>query len=287
MKIVCWNVAGIRGSFKKGAMDWLSGGTYDIVCIQETKATQEEADKVSPRWVKEKYPYRYWNSCTGEFQHEGFQKKGLSGTCIWSKQPGEQLAHPGFDKEGRTTTVEFSEFIIVTVYTPNSQTPESDRFRYRVRTWDDNFREYVQQLNARKPTIVCGDFNVAHGDGDVYKPVEYKNMVAGFMNEERDNFSKLLDDAKLVDTFRRFHPDDEGAYTFWDQKLPYLRRTNRGWRIDYFLTPIGLQSKIAACDQHPTIMGSDHCPITLELTTTIAPKTRKRKIKLRIVENFE
>ena len=268
-------------------MDWLSGGTYDIVCIQETKATQEEADKVSPRWVKEKYPYRYWNSCTGEFQHEGFQKKGLSGTCIWSKQPGEQLAHPGFDKEGRTTTVEFSEFIIVTVYTPNSQTPESDRFRYRVRTWDDNFREYVQQLNARKPTIVCGDFNVAHGDGDVYKPVEYKNMVAGFMNEERDNFSKLLDDAKLVDTFRRFHPDDEGAYTFWDQKLPYLRRTNRGWRIDYFLTPIGLQSKIAACDQHPTITGSDHCPITLELTTTIAPKTRKRKIKLRIVENFE
>jgi exodeoxyribonuclease-3 len=286
MKIVCWNVAGIRGSFKKGAMDWLSGGTYDIVCIQETKATEEEADKVSPRWVKENYPHRYWNSCTGEFQHEGFQKKGLSGTCIWSKQPGKQLAHPGFDKEGRTTTVEFSEFIIVTVYTPNSQTPESNRFRYRVRTWDDNFREYIQQLNALKPTIVCGDFNVAHGDGDVYKPVEYKNMVAGFMNEERDNFSKLLDDAKLVDTFRRFHPDDEGAYTFWDQKLPYLRRTNRGWRIDYFLTPTCLRNKVTACDQHPTIRGSDHCPITLELTTT-APKTKKRKIKLRIVENFE
>ena len=287
MKIVCWNVAGIRGSFKKGAMDWLSGGTYDIVCIQETKATQEEADKVSPRWVKEKYPYRYWNSCTGEFQHEGFQKKGLSGTCIWSKQPGEQLAHPGFDKEGRTTTVEFSEFIIVTVYTPNSQTPESDRFRYRVRTWDDNFREYIQQLNAHKPTIVCGDFNVAHGDGDVYKPVEYKNMVAGFMNEERDNFSKLLDDAKLVDTFRLFHPDDKGAYTFWDQKLPYLRRTNRGWRIDYFLTPTCLQNKVTMCDQHPTIRGSDHCPITLELTTTNALKPRKRKIKLRIVEEFD
>jgi exodeoxyribonuclease-3 len=286
MKIVCWNVAGIRGSFKKGAMDWLSGGAYDIVCIQETKATEEEADKVAPRWVNENYPHRYWNSCTGEYQHEGFQKKGLSGTCIWSKQPGEQLAHPDFDKEGRTTTVEFGEFIIVTVYTPNSQTPESDRFRYRVRTWDDSFREYVQQLNAHKPTIVCGDFNVAHGDGDVYKPVEYKNMVAGFMNEERDNFSKLLDDANLVDTFRRFHPDDEGAYTFWDQKLPYLRRTNRGWRIDYFLTPTSLQSKITACDQHPTIMGSDHCPITLELTT-IVPKTRKRKIRLRIVEEFE
>ena len=268
-------------------MDWLSGGTYDIVCIQETKATQEEADKVSPRWVKEKYPYRYWNSCTGEFQHEGFQKKGLSGTCIWCKQPGEQLAHPGFDKEGRTTTVEFGEFIIVTVYTPNSQTPESDRFRYRVRTWDDNFREYIQQLNKQKPTIVCGDFNVAHGDGDVYKPVEYKNMVAGFMNEERDNFSKLLDEAKLVDTFRLFHPDDKGAYTFWDQKLPYLRRTNRGWRIDYFLTPTCLQNKVTMCDQHPTIRGSDHCPITLELTTTNALKPRKRKIRLRIVENFE
>lgn len=267
-------------------MEWLSGGTYDIVCIQETKATQEEADKVSPRWVNENYPHRYWNSCTGEHQHEGFQKKGLSGTCIWSKQPGEQLAHPGFDKEGRTTTVEFSEFIIVTVYTPNSQTPESDRFRYRVRTWDDNFREYIQQLNKQKPTIVCGDFNVAHGDGDVYKPVEYKNMVAGFMNEERDNFSKLLDEAKLVDTFRRFHPDDKGAYTFWDQKLPYLRRTNRGWRIDYFLTPTCLQNKVTMCDHHPTIRGSDHCPITLELTTT-AQKTRKRKIKLRIVENFE
>lgn len=286
MKIVCWNVAGLRGSFKKGAMDWISGGTYDVICLQETKATEAEASKVAPRWVNDIYPHRYWNSCTGEFQHQGFQKKGLSGTCIWSKQPGQQLQHPGFDKEGRTTTVEFGEFILVSVYTPNSQAPESDRFRYRVREWDSNFREYIKQLNTRKPTIVCGDFNVAHSDADVYKPIEYKNMVAGFMNEERDNLSRLLDDVSLVDTFRHFHPDDKGAYTFWDQTLPYLRRTNRGWRIDYFLTPGCLLKRVSSCEHHPNVLGSDHCPITLEVNLAETPK-KKHRVSLRIVESFD
>ena len=285
MKILCWNVAGLRGSFKKGAMDWLSGGTYDVICIQETKATEEEANKVMPAWVSEQYPHRFWNSCSGEFQHLGFQKKGLSGTCIWSKQPGTELAPPSFDKEGRTTTVDLGTFILVTVYTPNSQNPESERFRYRVREWDVNFREYIVALKSQKPVIVCGDFNVAHGDGDVYKPVEFANMVAGYMNEERDNLTKLLK-AGFVDAFRTQNPDQEAAYTFWDQKLPYLRRTNRGWRIDYFFVPTDVWHRVSKCQHLPEVTGSDHCPISLDIDDKPLP-TKKRRIKLRVMTAVE
>lgn len=264
MKIVSWNVAGLRGSFKKGAMDWVEGCGADIVCIQETKCTEEEANKIMPDWVQAKYPHRYWHSCTGKYASEGFQRKGLSGTSIWSKREGKQLPKQPFDKEGRITAVDFGSFNLVTVYTPNSQNPESERFRYRVRVWDVAFRAYITYLNKHKETIVCGDFNVAPGDNDVYKPTEFKNMVAGFMDEERSNFGKLLAEAKLADAFRLKNKDEEEAYTFWDQKFPYLRRKNRGWRIDFFLTPTKPQMIVKGCTHHPDIEGSDHCPIELE-----------------------
>lgn len=282
MKIVCWNVAGLRGSFKKGATDWLQAGQYDYVCLQETKCTEEEAEKVMPNWVRSKYPFRYWRSCTGEYQHEGFQKKGLSGTAIWSKQPGIQLPSTDFDKEGRITAVEFGKFILVTVYTPNSQSPESDRFRYRVREWDVNFRKYIQTIQQEKTVIVCGDFNVARFDKDVYKPDEFKNVVAGCMNEERQNIEKLLQETQLEDAFHKKHPDAEKAFTFWDQKLPYLRRTNRGWRIDYFLTPQALPFSIRACNHLPQILGSDHCPIELH-----GEFIQKKPYKLKIVDSLK
>lgn len=290
IKIACWNVAGLRGSIKKGAVDWIESSDYDIVCLQETKCTRAEADKVAPEWVFTKYPHRFWNSCTGEYQHLGFQKKGLSGTAIWSKWSGVQLESAEFDKEGRITAVDFGDFIVVTVYTTNSQSPESDRFRYRVREWDVAFREYVAKLSSVKATVVCGDFNVAHQDRDVYKPDEFKNMVAGFMNEERENFTKLLD-LGFIDGFRHFKPDDDKQFTFWDQKLPYLRRTNRGWRIDYFLVPQSLVHTMTECDIHPDIQGSDHCPITLTLalehSTSHKPKViLKRNRRLRIVKSL-
>lgn len=282
MRIVSWNVAGLRGSFKKGATDWLQAGQYDYVCFQETKCTQDEAEKVMPSWVREKYPYRYWRSCTGEYQNEGFQKKGLSGTAIWSKQPGTQLPSSDFDKEGRITAVEFGKFILVTIYTPNSQSPESERFRYRVREWDFGFRKHIKMLQQKKPVILCGDFNVARFDKDVYKPKEFKNLVAGFMNEERSNLEKLILELQLIDAFHYKNPTSDKAFTFWDQKLPYLRRSNRGWRIDYFLTPSKMPFVIRKCNHLPTVIGSDHCPIDLS-----AEFITKKPYKLKIVDSLK
>jgi exodeoxyribonuclease-3 len=301
MKIISWNVAGIRSSFKKSALDWLQGdNSYDIVCFQETKCTETEANKIMPSWIKETYPYCFWNSCTGEYQHLGFQRKGFSGTSIWSKQPCHQLASPEFDKEGRTTTVEFSEFIIVTVYTPNSQAPNSNRFRYRVQQWDLDFLKYIDSLNHVKPTIICGDFNVAHQDKDVYNPVAFKNKVAGFMDDERTNFTNLLNlslekdghNYGYKDAFRMLYPDLENQYTFWTQIQPQLRRTNRGWRIDYFLLPSQIQPYLIDCQHLTHIMGSDHCPILLEINPSLYQKKmtivkkQPKKVKLIKVEQF-
>jgi exodeoxyribonuclease-3 len=288
MKIVSWNVAGLRGSFKKSALNWLEGSEYDIICLQETKCSEEEANKVMPKWISEIYKYRYWNSCTGEYQHLGFQRKGLSGTSIWSKQSGIKLETPEFDKEGRTTAVEFSDFIIVTVYTPNSQNPKSQRFTYRVQDWDVEFLNYIQSLNNLKPTIICGDFNVAIEEKDVYNPVGFKNKVAGFIDEERDNFKNILCSG-YKDAFRMFYPDDKEKYTFWTQMQPQLRKTNRGWRIDYFLVPTKLANHIIDCNILPNIMGSDHCPITLlsNLENTKKQEIKKKKYKLKLVESFD
>ena len=257
-KILCWNIAGIRASIKKGALDFLSDGEYDIICFQETKAEEEQV-KISEA-LSAMYPYRYWRSTQGITQ-----RKGLSGTAIWSKKEAvNNIEPPAIDSEGRVTTLEFPEWNLVTVYTPNSQGPHSERHIYRVGVWDEHFRNYINNLNANKPTIVCGDFNVGKDDIDVYKPDEWRNTCAGFLDAERDNFNELLEDG-WVDTYRIFYPNQPDKYTFWDQKLPYLRKTNRGWRIDYFLVPSNFKKNVKKADIHPGIMGSDHCPISLEI----------------------
>ena len=274
MKIGCWNVAGIRACLKKGALDWILEGGYDVFCMQETKAEEHQVEPILDERFKEAFPYRLWRSCTGE----GLQRKGLNGTSIWSKRkPIREVSPPEGDKEGRVTTAEFAEFYLVTVYTPNSQSISSDRFLYRVQVWDKLFREYVRELNKTKPTIVCGDFNVARNDIDLYQPDQVRNMCAGFLNAER-NGMELLHGVGLMDAYRFLHPDVEGAYTFWDQKLPFLRRTNRGWRIDYFLVADELTTRIKKCRHHKNIMGSDHCPLTLVI--------QEKTPRLKIVESF-
>jgi len=182
------------------------------------------------------------------------------------------------------TAVEFPDFILVTVYTPNSQSLASDRLLYRVNVWDKLFREYVAGLmkdGARgvpsvKRVILCGDFNVARNDIDVYWPDQIRNMSPGFLNAERNGLEQLIGTG-MTDAYRCMHPDAEGAYTFWDQKLPYLRKSNRGWRIDYFFVSDELAGRIKACRHHKEILGSDHCPLTLDI--------RGAGRRLKIVEN--
>ncbi len=257
MRIISWNVAGLRATLKKGGLDFLQAGEWDVVCLQETKA--EESQVELPSWLAEMYPHRFWRSTMGTTQ-----RKGLSGTAIWSKRrPLRELAPPSADEEGRVTAVEFTFFNLVTVYTPNSQGPGTARNVYRVEVWDPMFREYVRGLNENKPTIVCGDFNVAKEDVDVWMPDVWRNEVAGFLDQERRGLKALMD-LGLDDIFRDLHPGLTGAYTFWDQKLPYLRRANQGWRIDYFLVPRGYRRQVAAARVLQSMMGSDHCPITLE-----------------------
>ena len=275
MKLLCWNVAGIRATIRKGHLDFLAAGEYDVICFQETKAEESQVDL--PQAIQDMYPHRFWQSCLGL---EGGQRKGLNGTAIWSKTPPiRQLDPPAIDIEGRVTAVEFEDWNLVTVYTPNSQAPTSERHVYRVAVWDEHFRSYLMELQSSKPTIACGDFNVGIEDIDVYKPDEWRNACAGFMDSERENFKLLLSDWR--DAYRMFHAGEEHRYTFWDQKLPYLRKTNRGWRIDYFLVPISLLGRIQNSDIHPKIMGSDHCPISL-----IIEKKQKPKKKLKIVESY-
>jgi exodeoxyribonuclease-3 len=271
MKVLCWNIAGLRAALKKGALDFLVEGEWDVVCLQETKA--EESQVQLPEALAARFPFRFWKSTKGTTQ-----RKGLSGTAIWSRVPVlRELEPPAEDEEGRVTAVEFPFWNLVTVYTPNSQAPGAARNVHRVEVWDPLFRKYVQALNARKPTIVCGDFNVANEDIDVYQPEEWRNEVAGFLDQERRNLKALLATG-LRDVFREQHPELEKAYTFWDQKLPYLRRCNRGWRIDYFLVPEVYRGRVKEAGVMQSVMGSDHCPITLDF--------EEKGKKLRVVESF-
>ena len=256
MKILSWNVAGIRACIKRGSLDFLKKGEWDIVCFQETKA--EASEVLVPDALMELYPYRYWRSSLGIKQ-----RKGLSGTAIWSKTPAlRELDPPEFDVEGRVTALEFKKWILVTVYTPNSQQLGCERHTYRVTEWDPGFRSYLHFLNRNKPTVVCGDFNVAHSDVDVDKPEEYRNVCAGFLDDERLNFHALTQDG-WTDSFRELHPGNPECYTYWNQMIPAKRKKNRGWRIDYFLVPKAFRRRILKADIHPQIFGSDHCPISL------------------------
>ena len=261
INILCWNVAGVRARLTKKDLDFLllqdNSEIYDIVCIQETKARPEQV-KLSDEF-KKLYPYRYWQSNKGTTQQIGF-----SGTCIWSKiEPMREIEPPLFDEEGRVTAIEFQKFNLVTVYTPNSQDAYSDRCKYRIDKWDPQFRQYIRDLNREKPVIVCGDFNVAYHDIDIYNSKKYYNAVAGFLNSEREEFAKHLS-LGFVDALREKNQSRE-LYTYWNQRVPKMRLTNRGWRIDYFLVEDRLKENIEECKIHDQIKGSDHCPISLKI----------------------
>ena len=255
LNILSWNIAGIRASLKRGDFDFLSKMEFDMVCIQETKA--DETQVTLSQNMKELYPYRYWQNNKGITQ-----RKGFSGTCIWSKIKGELLSPPDIDLEGRVTAVEYDTFILVNVYTPNSQCIESDRFKFRTNIWDNAFREFICNLNNKKPTIVCGDLNVAHKDIDVYEPTKKRGRV-GFLDAEKEGFQRHLN-MGYIDAFR-IKCNEGNNYTYWDQRFPHLRKNNRGWRIDYFIIPDTKSKDIINCLIHKEIYGSDHCPISLQI----------------------
>lgn len=255
VNILSWNIAGLRASLNRGDLDFLLENNYDIVCLQETKA--EESQVKIPIKIMEKYPFRYWQSNKGITQ-----RKGFSGTCIWSNKPAKLIDAPEIDQEGRVTTLEYDNFIIVNVYTPNSQSIESLRFEYRTNVWDSTFRQYISDLKNKKHTIVCGDLNVAHKDIDVYEP-KRKIDRAGFIKAEKDGFQQHLD-AGFIDAFR-YKCNKESQYTYWDQRFPHLRKNNRGWRIDYFLLSKKCEENIIDCLIHKDVYGSDHCPISLKI----------------------
>ncbi len=261
MKILCWNIAGIRASLKRGDFDFLLNTNYNIVCIQETKATHEQGEKALSDELKQKYIYRAWNSTLGTTQ-----RKGFSGTSIWSTiRPIKIHDPPEIDEEGRVVTMEFDKCIVINVYTPNSQNITSERCLYRLGVWDNHFREYFNRLNSIKPTIICGDFNVANEHIDIWGGAEKHDgkTCIGFLDEERLNFKEHL---KLgyIDAFRHLNSEGDN-FTYWDQRMPWLRKQNKGWRIDYFLVPEILKKTIRRCEIKKDIFGSDHCPITLEL----------------------
>ena len=256
MRIISWNVAGIRGILKRGNLQHLiQKESPDIICLQETKAEEKQVEL--PEWIKTQYPYRFWESTKGTTQ-----RKGLSGTTIWCKtKPVRQYNPPEMDEEGRITTIEFEEFIIITVYTPNSQGLDSHRLIFRTNEWHNQFKEYINAVKQLKPTIICGDFNVAHNNIDIHHPHQHQKQ-AGFLDIERKQFQEYLD-IGFVDQFRKFNPTLEKKYTYWNQINPKIRANNSGWRIDYFLCSQDIHVK--HCDNWDKVHGSDHCPIYLEL----------------------
>lgn len=254
IKLCSWNVNGLRSLVKKGGVDLLRSLDADILCLQETRIAKED----HPELDLSKYKYCYW--------HEA-EKKGYSGVATLSKAEPLSIAYDfqqassNHPKEGRVLTLEFKEYFLVNVYTPNSQ-QELKRLDYRDKEWDTDFREYVVSLTKKKPVIACGDFNVAHEEIDIARPNSNRG-TAGFTNEERKNFTQLLE-AGFVDTFRKIHPGEKDRYSWWSYRQK-ARERNVGWRIDYFLVSEELASKIKDADILDQITGSDHAPVTLEL----------------------
>lgn len=250
MKLISWNVNGLRACMGKGFLDFVASEQPDILCLQETKMQQGQA--AVP--LGETY-HEYW--CSAE-------KKGYSGTAIFSKSAPISVTYglgiDAHDHEGRVITAEYPDFYLVTVYTPNSQ-EELKRLPYRME-WDDAFRAYLQQLDTVKPVIVCGDMNVAHEEIDLKNP-KTNRKSAGFSDEERAKMTQLLT-AGFIDTFRHYYPTVEGAYSWWSYRFK-AREKNAGWRIDYFLVSERFIPRLKRAAILNEVMGSDHCPVLLEI----------------------
>ena len=248
MKLITWNVNGLRACMNKGFADFMTAAGADIVCVQETKMQREQASFDFPGY------HEYWNSAV---------KKGYSGTAVFSKTEPLSvtygLGQEEHDQEGRVITAEYPDFYLVNVYTPNSQRGLT-RLEYRMQ-WEDVFQDYCAGLARKKPVIVCGDLNVAAQPIDLKNP-DSNHKNAGFTDEERAKFQQFLD-LGFVDSFRSLYPDKEGAYTWWSYMFK-ARERNAGWRIDYFLVSQNGKDRIQDVIIHNEVMGSDHCPVELE-----------------------
>lgn len=248
MKLITWNVNGLRACMNKGFSDFMTAAGADIVCVQETKMQREQASFDFPGY------HEYWNSAV---------KKGYSGTAVFSKTEPLSvtygLGQEEHDQEGRVITAEYPDFYLVNVYTPNSQRGLT-RLEYRMQ-WEDVFQDYCAGLARKKPVIVCGDLNVAAQPIDLKNP-DSNHKNAGFTDEERAKFQQFLDHG-FVDSFRSLYPDKEGAYTWWSYMFK-ARERNAGWRIDYFLVSQNGKDRIQDVIIHNEVMGSDHCPVELE-----------------------
>lgn len=249
MKFISWNVNGLRAVMKKNFMEVFHELDADFFCLQETKLQAGQIDLELAGYTQ------YWNYA---------EKKGYSGTAIFTKHVPERVTYginiPEHDQEGRVITLEYPEFFLVNCYTPNSQN-ELKRLDYRMQ-WETDFLAYLNQLDERKPVILCGDLNVAHTEIDLKNP-KSNQKSAGFSSEERQKFTTLLENG-YTDTFRYTHPDTVGAYSWWSYRFN-ARKNNAGWRIDYFVISTRLNSFIKEARLYPQILGSDHCPVQLTL----------------------
>lgn len=249
MKLISWNVNGLRAVINKGFMDFFKKADADIFCVQETKMQEGQLELILDGY------YQYWNSA---------EKKGYSGTAIFTKEKPLNVSYglgiEEHDKEGRIITLEFENFYFVDCYTPNSKR-ELERLDYRM-VWEDEVRKYLKKLDEVKPVIYCGDLNVAHEEIDLKNP-KTNRKNAGFTDEERNKMTELLS-AGFTDSFRYLYPEKENCYSWWSY-MGHAREKNVGWRIDYFIVSNSIQEKIKDSIIHSDVMGSDHCPIELQI----------------------
>ena len=247
MKLISWNVNGLRACVGKGFLDFFHEVDADFFCLQETKMQAGQLELDLPGY------HQYWNSA---------EKKGYSGTAIFSKQEPLRVSYglpqEEHNHEGRVITLELENFYLVTVYTPNSQDGLA-RLDYRMQ-WEDDFRSYLLELDKKKPVIVCGDLNVAHQEIDLKNP-KTNRKNAGFTDEERGKMTTLLESG-FTDSFRYFYPDAAGIYSWWSYRFK-AREKNAGWRIDYFIVSNRLQPQLEGAQIHTEVFGSDHCPVEL------------------------
>lgn len=249
MKLISWNVNGLRACVNKGFLDFFKDIDADVFCVQETKLQEGQIDLDLENY------YQYWNYA---------DKKGYSGTAMFTKEEPLSVKYgigiDEHDHEGRVITAEFDTYYVVTCYTPNSQN-ELKRLDYRMK-WEDDFLSYLKELEKTKPVILCGDLNVAHTEIDLKNP-KTNRKNAGFTDEEREKMTVLLSNG-FTDTFRHFYPDKEGIYSWWSYRFK-AREKNAGWRIDYFITSKSLDDRLKGAEIHTDIFGSDHCPVELTI----------------------